>query len=98
MEVIFIILFAFLVIILVFIGLLALLASEPASSTQKAAEVKHNIEREKEQGMAAIDAATAAHKRQVFEVVRQANRQAVEAQAAQASQQARQTVMNATKE
>jgi len=94
MEVIFIILFAF----LVFIGLLALLASEPASSTQKAAEVKRNIEREKEQGMAAIDAATAAHKRQVFEVVKQANRQAVEAQAAQAGQQARQTVMNATKE
>lgn len=94
MEVVFIILFAF----LVFIGLLALLASEPVSSTQKAAEVKRNIEREKEQGMAAIDAATAAHKRQVFEVVMQANRQAVEEQASQARQQARQTVMNATKE
>ena len=48
--------------------------------------------------MAAIDAATAAHKRQVFEVVMQANRQAVEEQASQTRQQARQTVMNATKE
>ena len=94
MEAIMIILCA----LLVFVGLLALLTSEPASSTQKAAEVKHNIEREKEQGMAAIDAATAAHKRQVFEVVRQANRQAVEEQASQARRQAQQTVMNATKE
>lgn len=87
------VLFLFLV-VLAFVGLLALVASEPASPAQKAAEIKRNIEHEKEAGIAAIDAATAAHKQQVFEVVRQANRQAVEEQAAQARRQAQQTMMN----
>ena len=94
MEIVFLMLLA----LLVFVGFLALTASEPASSTQKAEEVKRNIEREKEQGMAAIDAATAAHKREVFEVVMQVNRRAIEEQAAQARRQAQQTVMNATRE
>jgi predicted PurR-regulated permease PerM len=90
MEAVIILLFLF----LGFVAFLILLASESSSSAQQMTEVKHNIEREKEAGIAAIDAATAAHKQQVFEVVRQANRQAVEAQAAQARRQAQQTVMN----
>lgn len=94
MEVVFVMLFA----LLIFVGFLALMTSEPASSAQKAEEVKRNIEREKEQGMAAIDAATAAYKREVYEVVVQANRRAIEEQAAQARWQAQQTVMNATRE
>lgn len=86
---------------LIIIGAIAgalLLAVEPPSPQQRATHVRREIELEKELGMAEIDAATESYKRQVFDLVAQANRRMVEEQAEQARQSAQQIVAQAAKE
>lgn len=88
-------------IIFIFVALSVIalaLACEPPSPQQRTDEIKRKNAQEKGSVMAEIDAATEAHKRQVFELVHQANKQMVEEQAAHARQYAQQMVEQAGKE
>lgn len=87
----------FLVLVLV-VGAIAVLAAEPPSAQQRADAAKRQIERQKAQALDEIDAATVAHKRQVFEIVNQLNRQQVALQADEARRRAEEVVARATKE
>ena len=80
------------------LGFLFLLAVEPPTPQQRADETKRQIKREKEMGIAEIDAATEAYKRQALDLLAQANRQMFEEQAKEARRRAQEVVAQAAKE
>lgn len=88
----------FLIVMVLLLGLAALFAVEPPSAQQRAAAVKRQIEQEKVRAMAEMDAASVAHKRQVFELVDQFNRQQVALQAEEARRRAQAVVAQAAQE
>ena len=79
-------------------GFLVLLAIEPPPAKQRAREVKDKIHCEKEVAKAEIDAIAERHRRQVFDLIMQANRAAVEERAEKAQQHAWTVIAQAEKE
>jgi hypothetical protein len=89
------------VIALVILGALIfflLLVLEPPSPQQRANETKRQMKREKELGVAEVDAATEAYRKQVCELLAQASRQMVQEEAKEARRHAQEVVAQAEKE
>ena len=84
--------------VLALLAILILIVSEPPSPQQRATEIVHNIELEKDQVIAEIHAKSAACHEQMFELVANANRRMVEEQVEQARRHARQIIEQAKQE
>lgn len=77
---------------------LFLLIIEPPTTQQRTNEVKRKIEREKERGIAEIDAITEAHDQQVFDLLSRASQKIVEQQEQEARQRVEEVMAQAAKE